>query len=113
MEINDKTLTLRFLAIIRGNISNPIYIQDISKNDENKIIAKINLYVKYSFEMNVYASQPTKHKKYVTNLISWISIKNVELEYMLDSKGYYVPIYNFAASINGSGKGNIRIKAIK
>lgn len=42
-----------------------------------------------------------------------ISIKNVELEYMLDSKGYYVPIYNFAASINGSGKGNIRIKAIK
>lgn len=45
--------------------------------------------------------------------VNSISVKNVELEYMLDSKGYYVPIYNFAASINGSGKGNIRIKAIK
>ena len=45
--------------------------------------------------------------------VNSISIKNVELEYMLDSKGYFVPIYNFTASINGTDNNYICIKAIK
>lgn len=41
-----------------------------------------------------------------------VSIKNVQLEYKLDSKGYYVPIYKFDVLLNGN-KSTIYIKAIK
>lgn len=41
-----------------------------------------------------------------------IVIKDVNIEYKLDSKGYYVPVYAFEAEINGA-KTTIYIKAIK
>ena len=44
--------------------------------------------------------------------VNSMSIKNVELEYMLDSKGYYVPIYKFDVMLN-ENKSTIYIKAIK
>ena len=42
-----------------------------------------------------------------------VSIKNVELEYMLDSKGYYVPVYHFETLVNEKTNSQIYIKAIK
>ncbi len=41
-----------------------------------------------------------------------IEIRQVSLDYMLDTKGFYQPIYNFDVSINGE-EGNILIPAIK
>lgn len=40
-----------------------------------------------------------------------IILENIELEYNLDSKGYFVPVYLFKGQINGE-KAEIRIKAI-
>jgi hypothetical protein len=41
-----------------------------------------------------------------------IVIKDIEIQYVLDTKGYYVPVYAFEVEINGR-KTAIYIKAVK
>lgn len=53
-----------------------------------------------------------KFKGFTIDEIKSISVKGVELEYQIDSKGYYVPVYKFDVLLNGS-KNTIYIKAIK
>ena len=51
-------------------------------------------------------------KAYTSEEIKSILVKNVQLEYKLDSKGYYVPIYKFDILLNGKNS-CIEMKAIK
>lgn len=51
-------------------------------------------------------------KGFTIDEIKSILVKGVELEYKTDSKGYYVPVYNFDVLLNGN-KSMIYIKAIK
>ena len=53
-----------------------------------------------------------KFKGFTIDEIKSITVKGVELEYKLDSKGYYVPVYKFDVLLNGN-KNTIYIKAIK
>lgn len=51
-------------------------------------------------------------KGFTIDEIKSVMVKGVELEYKLDSKGYYVPVYKFDVLLNGN-KNTIYIKAIK
>ena len=51
-------------------------------------------------------------KGFTIDEIKSVTVKGVELEYMLDSKGYYVPVYKFDVLLNGN-KNTIYIKAIE
>lgn len=51
-------------------------------------------------------------KGFTIDEIKSVIVKGVELEYKLDSKGYYVPVYKFDVLLNGN-KNTIYIKAIK
>ena len=53
-----------------------------------------------------------KFKVYTSEDIQSILVKNVQLEYKLDSKGYYVPIYKFDILLNEKNS-YIEMKAIK
>lgn len=53
-----------------------------------------------------------KFMSYSDEKIDSILIKSVQLEYKVDSKGYYVPVYKFDILLNGS-KNTIYIKAIE
>lgn len=49
---------------------------------------------------------------FIIDEIKSITIKGLELEYQIDSKGYFVPVYKFDVLLNGN-KNTIYIKAIK
>ena len=51
-------------------------------------------------------------KAFTSNEINSIVVNGVQLEYQVDSKGYYVPVYKFDVLLNES-KNTIYIKAIK
>ena len=53
-----------------------------------------------------------KFKGFTIDEIRSITVKGVQLEYQMDSKGYYVPVYKFDVLLNGN-KNRIYIKAIK
>lgn len=51
-------------------------------------------------------------KAFTIDTVKSIMVKNIQLEYRLDSKGFYVPIYSFEILLNGK-ENHIYIKAIR
>lgn len=100
--------------MIDGKISCNYYEDKTIKRVSNEMIT----YEKIS-EKEIMSEQEAyqqildgEFKGFTIDEIKSISIKGVELEYKLDSKGYYVPIYKFDVLLNGN-KSTIYIKAIK
>ena len=100
-KVLDGTLTCRYYEdhTIR-NVTNNISVYE--KITEKEIISEEEAY-----------EEILKGRFLLSNTkIESITIKDINLEYKVDSKGYYVPIYEFEVLVNGK-ETKIYIKAIK
>ena len=100
--------------LIDGEIRCDYYIDKTIKYFENDIVTYDIIGEKEIMsEQEAYQQiLEGKFKGFTIDEIKSITVKGVELEYKLDSKGYYVPVYKFDVLLNGN-KNTIYIKAIK
>lgn len=100
--------------LIDGEIRCDYYIDKTIKYFENNIVTYDIIGEKEVIsEQDAYQEiLDGKFKGFTIDEIKNIIIKGVELEYQLDSKGYYVPVYKFDVLLNGN-KNIIYIKGIK
>ena len=100
--------------LIDGEIRCDYYIDKTIKYFENDIVTYDIIGEKEIMsEQEAYQQiLDGKFKGFTIDEIKSITVKGVELEYKLDSKGYYVPVYKFDVLLNGN-KNTIYIKAIK
>ena len=100
--------------LIDGEIRCDYYIDKTIKCFENNIVTYDILSEKEIIsEQEAYQEVlDGKFKGFTIDEIRSITVKGVQLEYQMDSKGYYVPVYKFDVLLNGN-KNRIYIKAIK
>lgn len=99
--------------LIDGEIRCNYYVDETIKFLENNIVTYDKVLKKEIIsEKEAYQKiLAGKFKGFTIDEIKSITAKGVELEYKLDSKGYYVPVYKFYVLLNGN-KNMIYIKAI-
>ena len=100
--------------LIDGEIRCDYYIDKSIKYFENNIVTYDIVGEKeLKSEQDAYQEiLKGKFKGFTIDEIKNINVKGIELEYQIDSKGYYVPVYKFDVLLNGN-KNRIYIKAIK
>lgn len=91
-----------YYAIIPSTVRFENNIVTYNKVTEKEIISEQQAYKKIS---------NGEFKAFTTDKLKSILVKNIQLEYKLDSKGYYVPVYKFDVLLNGN-ENTIYIKAI-
>ncbi len=100
--------------LVNGTLRCSYYEDGTIKNVQNNL-------VKYEKVMNKkIISQEDAYNQiltgkfncYINDDIKTITVNEVKLSYFLDSKGYYVPVYNFHCKINDQDM-TITIKAVK
>lgn len=90
--------------ITNGRLSAEYYNDDTIKFIRNNIVKykKINdVSIKSKEEVYEEFKQGKFRLIYTSNDISEIEIEDISLSYMLDTKGFYQPIYNFKSKIDG------------
>lgn len=102
--------------LIDGILRCSYYEDNIIRNVKNNIVEyeKVNTKEIISEEeaYNKILDGKFKYDEYNIGKIKDMIITDVKLEYFLDSKGYYVPIYVFDANMNGRNT-EVSIKAIE
>lgn len=100
--------------IINGELRCYYYEDETIKSVENDIVTYDILGEKEIIsEQEAYQDVlDGKFKGFTIDEIRSIIVKGIQLEYQMDSKGYYVPVYKFDVLLNGN-KNRIYIKAIK
>lgn len=103
-------------SLIDGKISLSYYKNEIISDLRNNLIKydKVN---KKEIISEAQAYQEILQGKFQYNTynkekLERIVIENIQLQYAMDSKGYYVPVYVFEVKMNDN-KGSIQIKAVK
>lgn len=99
--------------ITNGNLSVEYYNDDSIKGINNRIIRykRIKDVIIKSKEEAYEELKKGKFNFYKPENINKIVVENISLSYMLDSKGFYQPIYNFKVKVDGVNN-NILIPTI-
>lgn len=101
--------------VINGTLTCTYYSDGTIKDINNNLIKYEPVMEKeiISYEEAFSQLKSGKFNIYVGNdNIEFIEVKNVNLDYFLDTKGYYEPVYKFEASVNGNDT-EIIIPALK
>lgn len=103
-------------SLVDGKISLSYYKNEIISNLQNNLI-KYDIINQKEIISEAQAYQEILEGKFQYNIyniekLESIVIENVQLQYAIDSKGYYVPTYVFGVKMNGD-EGIIQIKAVK
>lgn len=103
-------------TLIDGNIACSYYEDNTIKNIQNNLIKYDKLKEKEIISpkeaYNQILEGKFRHVKYGYEKINNLIIEDFELEYYLDTKGFYVPVYNFKVKLNNEDI-EIYIKALK
>lgn len=87
----------------RGQLEGTIYEDGVIRNLNNNIVAlgkykDVNIISEFEAFERI---KQGKFKLYLEEELSSLTVKDVEIEYRSDSKGFYQPVYCFRAKVNG------------
>jgi len=103
-------------SLIDGNIICSYYEDNTIKKMENNLLkydkVKEKEIISPKEAYNQILEGKFRHVKYGYQKINSIVVENFELKYHLDTKGYYVPVYDFKVKLNDEAT-EIYVKAIK